>query len=541
MRRRNVLAAGAVLTATGVAACLGVAAASAAGGAGAVLRRSRGGTLTSLDPHRLTSSLDAEIAAELFVALTTTNAAGELVPGCAASWVTRGSGLRWEFTLRPDCRWSDGRALTATDFVYSIRRFLAPDTAATLGYRLDAIRGAKAAREGKASLAGIGVAAPDARTLILTLDHPDTDLPNLLAVVYPVPEHVIAQRGRDWAKPEFIATNGAFRVRSWVQSGNVVLDRNPNFWDAPRVKTSAVTWVLGVDDTTRVRLFRSGELDIATITDGTSLALAKRDLRHALRSVPAWSAGWVGLNTTRGKLAQVAVRRSLAMSVDRQALAQRVRQLDERPWESIVPAAVVDYGPPQLPSYGAWSLPARLAEARRLLANAGIDTNNRIRLRALFSANPVTQRTLLALGAMWRSLGVDVELEGLETRAYSIRLRSGDYDLHDYAPFATIQTAGTFISRFASDSFLNFMFYRSMAVDELIAAGERSPDPAARRAAYRRVEAVLLADCPVIPLYSGVTHRLVAPAVMGWQDHSALTTPSRFLSVDAAAAGLKEA
>jgi ABC-type transport system substrate-binding protein len=105
--------------------------------------------------------------------------------------------------------------------------------------------------------------------------------------------------------------------------------------------------------------------------------------------------------------------------------------------------------------------------ARELLGKHGIGPRRRVTLQSLYAANPVTQRMFLAIGAMWRPLGVDLELVGLETRAYSIRLRAGEYDLQDYVPFATIQTIGTFIGRFASDSFLNFMFYNNVEVDRL--------------------------------------------------------------------------
>jgi oligopeptide transport system substrate-binding protein len=166
-----------------------------------------------------------------------------------------------------------------------------------------------------------------------------------------------------------------------------------------------------------------------------------------------------------------------------------------------------------------------------LLAKHGISPSRRVSLKALFSANPVTQRTFLALGAMWRPLGVDVELVGLETRAYSQQLRAGDYDLQDYVPFATIQTVGTFISRFASDSFLNFMFYRNAEVDKLIASAERQTSEAARLQQYRDVERILLTDYPVIPLYSAKAHRLVRARVSNWRNHTALANPSRYLSL----------
>ena len=56
-------------------------------------------------------------------------------------------------------------------------------------------------------------------------------------------------------------------------------------------------------------------------------------------------------------------------------------------------------------------------------------------------------------------------------------------------------------------------------------------DPAARAAHYLEVEQLLLRDYPVLPLYSGVAHRLVAPRLRGWVDNPGLALPSIHLSV----------
>ncbi|MCB1624357.1 MAG: peptide ABC transporter substrate-binding protein [Pseudomonadales bacterium] len=525
MRRRHFLYASAAATAAILAN------AAPAAGVPGVLRRSRAGTLTTLDPQRLGSSLDAEIAAELFVGLTTTDARGRLVGGCAANWQRSSDGLSWTFKLRDDAAWSDGQPLGAEDFVFSVRRFMSPEAAATLAFRFDAIKNGSAVRAGRLPLASLGISAPDAQTVRFELAQPETDLPALLAALYPVPSHAIAKYGRDWAKPAVVVTNGAYRVRSWAQSGTVDLVANPRFWSASDVAAPRVQWISGIDDATRLRLYLSDQLDLVQISDGTALALAKQQRAKELRTTPAWGAGWLGVNCRRGKLVEPDVRRALSLGVDRAVLASKVRQLDERPWESIVPAAVTDYGAPVLPEHSLWPRSQRLAVARELLGKHGIGPRRRVTLQSLYAANPVTQRMFLAIGAMWRPLGVDLELVGLETRAYSIRLRAGEYDLQDYVPFATIQTIGTFIGRFASDSFLNFMFYNNVEVDRLSALAERQLEPAMRIARYREVERILLRDYPVIPLYSATAHRLVAPRVAGWRDHEALTTPSRFLGL----------
>jgi len=474
-----------------------------------------------------------EIAADLFVGLTATDARGAIVPGCAARWSVTPDGLRYEFTLRPGLRWSDGQPLTAADFVASYRRLLTPATGALLGYRYDAIRGARALRTGTGPAEALGVTAPDGARVRVDLERPDTDFPKLAAVAYVVPTHLVERLGRDWAKPPSIVVNGAWLPRSWAQNGTLALVRNPVFHDAaafPRAP-AALEWIMGIDDATRLRLFRAGGLDVAQITEGSQLVSARRELSGALRSVPYYGGGWIGLNTRRGVLRDARVRQALSLAVDREVLAGKVRGLGERPTESVVPEAVADYPQHAVPVHASWPMPRRLAAARELLRQLGIDRSRPQRLVAIFSANPLTQRSFLALNAMWAPLGLGVDARGLESRAYNVALSQRDYDLMDYEPFSAVQSATSFIGRFRSDSFLNYMGYANPEADRLIDLAERQRDPAARAAHYLEVERLLLRDYPVLPLYSGVAHRLVAPRVRGWVDNPGLALPSIHLSV----------
>jgi ABC-type oligopeptide transport system substrate-binding subunit len=540
-RRRFVRLALAVPAALGVPAAPGAPAGPGAAPAPAgvpppraagTLRRARGGNLTTLDPHRPISAADMEIAADLFVGLTAVDARGAIVPGCAASWTVSPDGLRYDFRLRPGLRWSDGRPLLAGDFVASFRRLLAPSTGALLGYRYDAIRGARALRSG-GDPAALGVAAPAADRVEVRLEHPDSDFPKLAAVAYVVPMHQVSRLGRDWAKPPSIVVNGAWVPRSWAQNGALGLERNAAFHDAARFPQAParLEWVMGIDDATRLRLFRAGGLDVAQLGEGSQLAIARRELPGALRSVPFYGGGWIGLNTRRGVLRDARVRRALALAVDRAALVDKVRGRGERPSESLVPDAVADYPQRAIPAHADWPMPRRLAAARELLAQAGVGRAQPARLVAIFSANPLTQRHFLALGAMWAPLGVQLEARGLESRAYNVALSQRDFDLMDYEPFSAVQSATSFIGRFRSDSFLNYMGYAEPEVDRLVDLAERQLEPAARAAHYLSVERLLLRDYPVIPLYSGVAHRLVAPRVRGWVDNPGLALPSVHLSL----------
>jgi oligopeptide transport system substrate-binding protein len=495
------------------------------------LRRARPGNLTTLDPHRPISAADMDIVNDLFEGLTAVDAAGAVVPACAARWSVSADALEYRFELRAALRWSDGAPLTAADVVASLRRLLAPQTAALLAYRFDAIRGARALRRGEGEARQLGVVADGDSAVRVLLDRPETDLLKLMAIAYLVPTHAIARHGTDWAKPDRIVVNGAYRPVAWSQGGTLALQRNARFRDAAQARSERIDWVMGIDDATRLRLFRAGELQVAQLAEGAQYALARRELPAALRSSPAYSGGWVGLNLRRAALADVRMRAALSLATDRVMLVERVRSLGESASESLVPDAVRDYPQRVRPVYAEWPMARRLAAARALLAAVGVDAARPRRLVAIYSANPLTQRTLLALDAMWAPLGVRIEARGLESRAYNVALAQRDFDLMDYGPFSVVQSPASFIGRFRSDSFLNYSGYAVDAVDRMIDDAESQPQPQARAARYAEVEQRLLRDLPVIPLYSGVNHCLVASGVEGWPAQQAFSLPSRFLSL----------
>jgi oligopeptide transport system substrate-binding protein len=541
MRRRDFLGSTSAWAALSVAEV--ASAADEPASASRALRRSRGGNLTSLDPHRPLSSADMEVAADLFIGLTAINAAGEIVPGCAQSWRVEAGGRRYRFKLQPGLLWSDGRVLSAEDVLSSLRRLLDPATGALLAYRYDAIRGAQAIRAGEASSTALGVRLEGASDIVIELERPETDLLRLLAVAYIVPAHAITRFGRDWAKPPNMIVNGAYRPLSWAQNGRLELVRNQQFralaagssgtpsQSDMRVAPAAVDWLFGIDDATRLRLFRAGELDIAQISEGSALALAQRELPAQLKSVPSHTGGWVGFNLRNPSLADRRLRNLLALATDRDTLCEKVRALGEQPTESLVPFAATDYPERARPAHPGGSIAERRQAATRLAGELGLSRRAPLRLQAIFSSNSLTQRTFLALDAMWAPFGVRIDARGLESRAYSEALNARRFDLMDYSIFSVVQGAASFINRFRSDSFLNYFGYAEPEVDALIDAAEREPTPSARARGYLAAERRILRDLPVIPLYSGVAHRLISARVSGWVRNPGLATPSHYLGI----------
>jgi oligopeptide transport system substrate-binding protein len=497
-----------------------------------VLRRVVASEITSLDPQRPTGQVTTDIAAELFAGLTYYDRAGRLAPGCALSWQASPDGLVWTFRLRDRLRWSDGRPLGAADFVYTLRRYLAPETAAAQSGRLESIRGARAVRTGRAKPETLGISAPDARTVRIELEHPDIELPALLSAAYCVPEHVIAARGRDWLRPEHIVSNGAYALAQAEPGAKIIrLRRNPHFYDAARVAIERVEWLTGYDDPTRLRLFRLGQVEIASIEDSGNLAVARREMAASLYSSPEAATGWVGFNVTRGRLADPRVRRALSLAIDRRLITDRARALGEQPSDALLPAGLPGHPTPALPDYAAWPMPQRIAAARELLREAGVVPKEMPPLVLGYAVSPTFRKVFLAVAAMWQALGIRTELQPYDGRAYNVAINEGRFDAFSYATFAQVPSAMFFLDRFLSTSTVNFCRWRNAEFDRVLLAAQRENDEARRSAGFTAAERLLLRELPVTPIWIGSSNRLISARVTGWEDHPGHAHPSQYLGL----------
>jgi len=197
-----------------------------------------------LDPHLAEAYTDQILLVALYEGLTVLDErTSRPLPGAAESWETSADGLTWTFRLRAGARWSNGDAVTAHDFAFSFRRLLSPGLGASLSYMLWPVRNAEAFNTGKlADFGAVGVAAPEDRTLRLTLEHPVPHLAALAAHSSWLPVHrptlekfdAVAKRGGAWTRPGNLVGNGPFTLAEWRPNARLVVARNPQYWDAAR-------------------------------------------------------------------------------------------------------------------------------------------------------------------------------------------------------------------------------------------------------------------------------------------------------------------
>ncbi|HEY4299851.1 MAG TPA: peptide ABC transporter substrate-binding protein, partial [Candidatus Didemnitutus sp.] len=306
-----------------------------------------------LDPQVVTVLSDQNIMMALFEGLTALDEKStEPVPAAAEKWEQSPDGLTWTFHLRAGLKWSNGEALTAADFLASWHRALDPKLAAENGWYFYAVRNAEAFNSGKESdFSRVGFAAPDDRTLVITLDHPTPYLPALVSLPawFPINPRVVAKfggmhtRGTAWTRAGNHVGNGPFMLSEWTPNSRIVTVRNPNHWEAARTRLERLTFLPLENPGSEERSFRSGQLHVTFFLPLDKIAAWREHDPAQLRLDPQAQINFLRLNVTRVPLSDQRVRRALSLAIDRETLVRTVLQGSRLAAGSITPPGTGGY------------------------------------------------------------------------------------------------------------------------------------------------------------------------------------------------------
>jgi oligopeptide transport system substrate-binding protein len=176
----------------------------------------------------------------------------------------------------------------------------------------------------------------------------------------------------------------------------------------------------------------------------------------------------------------------------------------------------------------------RVAEARKLYAQAGYSPENPLRFELRYNAGEVHNKVALAVAAMWKdALGVEVRLTAVEFKSLLQDIDRGDVEMFRSSWLGDYNDAYTFAQYLKSDFGVNLPHYRNPRYDSLLAGAAQQQDPLTRGALLEEAERVMLADHPLLPIYFYVNKHLVKPEVEGWYDNVMNVTYSKDLALRA--------
>jgi len=498
-----------------------------------VLRRGNGAEPSSLDPHFTTGTWEDAIIGDMLVGLTTNDARGQPIPGSAESWETSPDGKTWTFHLR-DHQWSDGKPVTAGDFVYAWRRILDPKTAAAYASILYVFKNGQAVNAGKMKPEELGVRAIDDKTLELQLENPAPYLPQLLMhmTAFPLPSQVVESKGRDWTKPGNYIGNGPYTLAEWTPNDHITLVKNPKFFDAANVKIDRVIYYPISDPDAGLKRFRAGELDTQDGIPTSQIGFVQSTMGPMFHKEPFLANGWLVFNMARKPFDDIRVREALNLAYDRETMADKVVNIGQPPSYSIVPPGIANYPGGVEFAFKSMPYPERVKRAQELMRQAGYGPDKRLRTTMATGPSNDAKRIAAAVQEIWRNIYVDAEIAQSDAQVYNLNLRSGNFDIAGYAWVADYNDPRNFLFLLLSDNELNYGHYKNPQFDALIKQSDQEQDLAKRGELLAKAEAIALKDMPWIPTRFQVTLNLVQPYVKGWSTNINDMNRTRWLSID---------
>lgn len=474
-----------------------------------------------LDPQVIYAWSDSDVDYALFEGLTWIDErTSRPIPAASTGWDVSADGLVYTFHLRPNGRWSDGRPVTADDFVWSFRRILTPSLGGIYSYMLWPIKNAQAFNAGKLTdFSQVGVKAVDPLTLQITLGAPTPYLPALAAHTtwLPVPRHVIEKygpydrRGSSWTHPGHLVGNGPFVLKQWIPDGRIVVVKNPRYWNAAHVRLNEIQFFPIENEDAEELAFRAGQLDVTYQLPTDRIPAYRRDHPDEFRDDTTLSSFYLFVNVHRPPFDRQKVRRALSLAIDRDAIVEDVYQGAQTAAHSFTPPNCGGYTPRA-------RVPYDVAQARRLLAEAGYPGGRGFPTFNMLSySNPAAVQLLEGVQNGWaRDLGIHCTITPQEMKTLFANQQSLNFTVAFSAWIADYPDPNTFLGTMVTGGGNNWPKWSDRAYDHLIDEAAHTLDASKRFEYFQQAEAILLNEAPVIPLYYQNQVYAIQPFVRGW-------------------------
>ncbi len=421
--------------------------------------------------------------------------------------------VTYTFHLRKDAKWSDGKPVTAQDFVYAWQRLADPANGATYRYLLDDVVNAKEIAAGSKEPTELAARAVDDATFAVTLRADVPYFPQICALppTFPVRQDVVEKDMQQWTyAPETYIGNGMYKLTAWEHGAQIVLEPNDKYYDADAQAAERVTFVLVEDAVTIRSAFEGGTLDFARGAAGEETPkLLDEGKLFALDYVGTY---FVSFQTQKEPFNDARVREAFTLAVDREKLVDEVAKGGQAPAAGLVPSGISDAGGVTEDDFraqgGDYFDPDAYAdnrkEAKTLLAEAGYpDGAGFPEVTYLYNTGETHKAVAEALQTMWQdTLGVKVTLQEAEWGEFLQARKAGEFSIARGSWLADYDDPMSFLDLWRTGASGNDAHYADEGYDKLMTDAHAADDPARRMERLHQAEDLLIGrDYAVCPLY----------------------------------------
>lgn len=432
-------------------------------------------------------------------------------------------GKVYTFTLRDGAKFTNGRAVTAEDFVYSITRSLDPKLNSPVAQTyLNDIVGANEVAAGKATSLK-GLRAVDPQTLEITLVGPRAYF--LGKLTYPTAYAVAKEEVEKGEKTEGGASTitaknsvgtGPFIIEEFTPQSMVKLKANAAYW-AGAPKLTGIERKIVLDAKTARNLFDSGELDVITMEKG-DYAQDKDNpaVKSQIQQFDRSATFYLGLNQTQyPPFKDKRVRQAVAYAVDKDALVESVLQGVNQKAGGVLPKGIPGY------DESITGMPHDPAKAKALLAEAGFPEGRGLPPLTLTfrEKQPDLAKTAEVVKEQLAAVGITADLNEMEWGAFLKKTDNREIPFFHMRWGADYLDPQNFLSvLLTSKAPENRTGYNNPEYDKLCEQADAETDATKRFALYNEAEKMVVEDAPWVPIYYQKDLELIKPYISGIRD-----------------------
>jgi peptide/nickel transport system substrate-binding protein len=305
---------------------------------------------------------------------------------------------------------------------------------------------------------------------------------------------------------------GAFSFTEWNQGQSVELAAFPDYWGgAPAIDGISIRIL--PEEQSLLAALQAGEVHLGVMTNPAVIEQVTDPL--VVHQAPALGYFPFFLNTARPPLDVKEVRQAISCAIDR---------------EEVIEAALFGFGEPTGPyvegpfATDPWQgLPCDGPDpelSRQLLADAGFADGFSIETIIITGESEVNVNIGQNLQAQLAEIGVDLQLEQLETNVYVDRWLAADFDSALSENGSGPDPHHTYVRYFTSDAvFQNVGGISSPELDALFEEGRTTTDQEARIPIYQQISEILLDESPWVWLFRGFRNQVASPQLQGFVSH----------------------
>ncbi|HEX2902622.1 MAG TPA: ABC transporter substrate-binding protein [Jatrophihabitans sp.] len=433
-------------------------------------------------------------------------------PQAASAMPTVSSdGLTYDIKLRSGMVFSDGKPVTAQDFVYSFDRILDPATKSPVASFWTGVEGAAAYAKNPTGTVS-GIKAVSDTELQIKLTAPNSAFKYVLAM----PHASVIEQGSGSTIATKPVGSGPFTFDHFTPGQEIVLNRNPKYWDYPKPYVAKVVEKLGVDPSVALLQLEKNQIDLMgdPIPPAQYLQV-KNDpsLKSQIKNITKPSTYFLTLNTKMKPFDNPKVREAVSYAIDRSFLLKLV---------SGQGTAANEFLPPGIIGHTDENLlhDQDLTKAKQLLADAGYPNGFSTTLYS-WNTPPWTQ-LLPQIQQDLGKIGIKVDAQPIQQSTFfdvagtpgkaPMTLTFWVADYPDGSDFyqALLSCAA------AVPGGQNYPFYCNPKVDDLVnqALAAQSSDEAT--SLYTQATKLMLADNPIVPLFYGTKTEVFGKDVGGY-------------------------